>query len=207
MLRSILGGIAVVLFATSAFGQNADAPAKNRIPIVPGYAMEVPSGWYACDPAINAQLGNGAVPDTFAKMCADPPKNLAVPLIVPSVGGFKVVLVGIDMDNPAPRDLTAADAELKAVSAKVCSSQYFAGSKLSQCNLQIGTVAGKPGVTGTMLTPGDTGLAMKMRVAVIVEAGKPTVMIFIAHAALGTTPDKFGDDPDIEAMLASIASQ
>jgi hypothetical protein len=90
---------------------------------------------------------------------------------------------------------------------KLCHLSFFAAQPLTQCDLEVSTVAGQQAITGVLLAPGDGGMAMKMHIAVIPQAGAGMVMFLFARAALGTTPDKFGDDPDVDAMIASLAKQ
>ncbi|MGH6871623.1 MAG: hypothetical protein ACREHE_08960 [Rhizomicrobium sp.] len=195
---------AVQLQATQP--QGAAASSGKRISVAPGYTLALAKGWSECDATINAQDGGAPLPDYFQKMCATPPKDMTVPIIKPELGGFSVLMVGSDADG-ASDFRHADDATLLAVGDKLCKSHIFGEFKISQCAFRIMTVAGRTALAGTILAPGGNGLAMKMRAIVIPEDGQSLTMFIFARAALGTLPENFGEDPDVEAMIASIAPQ
>jgi hypothetical protein len=203
---------ALLLFAlsgTTALAESAPPVDSTRIAIAPGYSIAVAKGWMACDPAINAQIGGLPLPEFFAKdMCGDPPKDMILPLVKPELGGFSAVMVGVDAHSVAPFDLgTMTDSDLQDLKNKLCHLPFFAAQPSAQCDLEISTAAGQPAVTGVLLAPGDGGMAMKVHIVVIPQAGAGMVMFLFVRAALGTTPDKFADDADMTAMIASLAKQ
>ena len=204
--------LALLLFALSGTTAPADpAPPvdNNRMTVTPGYSIAVAPGWMACDPAVNARIGGPPLPEFFSKsMCGDPPKDMTLPLVKSEPGGFGAVMVGVDPTSVAPLgSRPIKDYELQALKDKLCHLKFLSSQNLTQCDLQVSTVAGQQAVTGVLLSPGDGGLAMKMNIAVIPRAEAGMVMFLFVHAALGTAPDKFGEDPDVDTMIASLAKQ
>lgn len=212
MRFSIPKGIAVAAFlmlASVSTVAEADPAAQNarRIAVTEGLSLVVSQGWSSCDPAINTQIGAEAPSKMLEKLCTEPPpSDMTVKLVKSQPGGFSVLMVAasktVKVKFPTVED---AGKNFEKARAAVCDQLKLKSVTAGNCDIAPMTVGGMPAWAGHVTLSTEKDLTQNMRLVAFAIDGSPVLFMF-DRMVFGLAPDKFDDDPDVEAMIASIAA-